>query len=93
LDIAYLALQNSFLYSDSLIDEVNIYAVADMDSKYNYEKNKLKIKEQELEKINIEKHLVEKRIQLFYLFVAIILIGSGLIIFFHYCPTKSHRAI
>ncbi len=89
---AYNALQISFLYNDSLIDEVNIYAVADMEAKYNYEKNKLKIKEQELDKISIEKNLAEKKVQLAYLIGGIILIGSILIVVFILYQGKKRKA-
>lgn len=82
MDSAFVALQMSFQYNDSLIDEVNIYAVADMEAKYNYEKNKLKIKEQELEKISIEKDLAEKKVLLGYLLIGVIVIGGILIIVF-----------
>lgn len=92
LNDAYAALQNSFLYNDSLIDEVNIYAVADMEAKYNYEKNKLKIKEQELDKISIEKNLAEKKVQLAYLIGGIILIGGILIVVFILYQGKKRKA-
>ena len=82
LDSAYAALETSFLYNDSLINETNIYAVADMEAKYNYEKNLLTIKEQELEKISIAKNLAEKKVQLFYLFVSLIIIGGILVVVF-----------
>lgn len=91
-DSAYQALTMSFHYNDSLIDEVNIYAVADMEAKYNYEKNKLKIKEQELETISIEKSLAEKKVQLFYLLIGITLVGGVLIIVFILYQNKKRKA-
>lgn len=53
-------LNKSILYNDSLINEANIYAVADMREKYEYEKNKRIISENELA-ISQKQNLIEQQ--------------------------------
>lgn len=68
---AYGSLKTSVLYSDSLVNEANIYAVAEMEGKYNYEKNKRIIQEQKNQQLKDENALRRSRYQL-------ILLGSGI---------------
>lgn len=77
--MAYEALETSRLYNDSLINEANIYAVADMEAKYNYEKNLRKIQEQELEKARTDRALKEKEAQLSYVLLGSVLILAALV--------------
>lgn len=71
---AYDALEQSIAYDDSLVNEANIYAVADMEGKYNYEKNLRKIKEQELKQLRTDRELDKKRSQLVYLLAGSLLL-------------------
>jgi len=66
---AYRALETSIIYNDSLVNEANIYAVAEMEGKYNYEKNKRIIQAQELKQLRYERTLQKTRTQVLYLIV------------------------
>lgn len=56
----------SLSYNDSLINEANIYAVADMQAKYEYEKNLRVISEKELAIAQQEKLVKEERLKVVY---------------------------
>lgn len=68
---AYDALYTSTKYNDSLVNEANIYAVADMEGKYNYEKNLRKINEQELKQLRTDRELEAKKAQQLYLILGV----------------------
>jgi len=64
IDSALYSLNVSISYSDSLVNEANIYAVAEMEGKYEYEKNLRTI-----EQVKTELH--SERIKLLYLTIII----------------------
>ena len=68
---AYEALYTSTKYNDSLVNETNIYAVAEMEGKYNYEKNLRKIQEQELKQLRTDRELEAKKAQQLYLILGV----------------------
>jgi len=73
--MAYESLSISALYDDSLVNEANIYAVAEMEGKYNYEKNRRIIQEQELEQLRSERKLQETQSKILYLIVGVIILA------------------
>lgn len=75
-DSALVYLEKSILYNDSLIDEANIYAVAEMEGKYNYEKNLRTIQEKELNEIKLDNELKAKRVQQLLLLLVIAFVGG-----------------
>lgn len=56
----------SVAYNDSLINEANIYAVADMQAKYEYEKNLRVISEKELAIARQEKLVEQEKLKVVY---------------------------
>ena len=82
MDSAYYALKKSRLYADSMINEANIYAVADMEGKYNYEKNLRKIQKQELLQARTDRELEEKRAVISYLLLGSTLVCAALVLLF-----------
>lgn len=82
-------LEKSIQYDDSLINEVNIYAVADMEGKYNYEKNLRTIKEQELEQALTDKKLKEKRLEQVLLVLGLVIVTGAA--FFYYLRNKNMK--
>lgn len=75
-DSALVYLETSILYNDSLIDEANIYAVAEMEGKYNYEKNLRIIQEKELNETKLDNELKSKRVQQLMLLLIIAFVGG-----------------
>lgn len=79
-ELAYESLKTSILYDDSLVNEANIFAVAEMEGKYNYEKNRRIIQSQELEQLRYERKIQKTRSQLVYLFSGVIGLALLLIV-------------
>jgi tetratricopeptide (TPR) repeat protein len=75
-DSALFYLETSIRYDDSLLNEANIYAVAEMEGKYNYEKNLRTIKEKELNEAKLDGQLKAKRVQQLVLLLIIVLVGG-----------------
>ncbi len=84
LDSALLSLQIAMTYKDSLIDEKSIASVAEMESKYQNEKNKRIIKEQEIAQLKAKKkyenELQEKRENLLYLILVLVIAAGFLVV-------------
>jgi len=89
---AYEALQIGMRYNDSLVNEANIYAVADIEGKYNYEKNTRVIKEKELENVRSQKEIQEQKSMISSLILGLsilILIAALLVIRFQQKKRKA----
>lgn len=82
-DSAYTYLLESVKYDDSLINEANIYAVADIEGKYNFEKQQRIIKEKELEKVSLDRELKAKRVQQLVMLLILVFV-SGLVALFYF---------
>lgn len=84
-DSAFKYLNKAELYYDSLVYEANIHAVAEMESKYNSEKNLRLRKEAELEAFETNIELQEKELQLLYLLLTLVAaLGIAILIFVKY---------
>lgn len=79
---AYATLLIGMRYNDSLVNEANIYAVADIEGKYNYEKNTRIIKEKELENVRSQKEIQEQKSMIYYLIlgVSVLLLTAALLV-------------
>lgn len=85
LDSALLALNTSMFYKDSLINEANIYAVADMEGKYEYEKTLRTIEQ-------VKKELAYERIKLLYLSIIIGFIIAVLVVLYILYINKKRKS-
>jgi len=97
LDSALYSLNQSIAYDDSLINEANIYAVAEMEGKYEYEKNLRTIQEQELAyekqqriKETTEKELGQERLKFIYLVFALV-VFAGFVVLIYVLYVKKKR--
>jgi DNA-binding CsgD family transcriptional regulator/tetratricopeptide (TPR) repeat protein len=89
LDSALFYLRLSIAYDDSLVNKQNIYAVAEMEGKYNYEKSQRVIKEQELQNLNNQKTLSKQRINFLYLSIVMgVVLGGILLLYIFYINKK-----
>ncbi len=79
IDSSLYMLKQGQTYYDSLVSEATINAVAEMESKYNTEKNLRLIKEAELEAAETNEVLKEKKLQTSYLIIALILVFTAAI--------------
>lgn len=91
-DSAYQCLQYSVKYNDSLLNEANIYAVAEMEGKYNYEKNLRKIQEQKLQKVILDRKFKAKSAQLAYAISGVVILLVLVLFLFFLFRTKKHQA-
>lgn len=82
LDSALFYLNLGIAYNDSLVTEANINAVAEMESKYQVEKNMRLRKEAELNTAITKEKLSKDRLKLSYLLIGlIVVIGISILLF------------
>jgi ATP/maltotriose-dependent transcriptional regulator MalT len=91
LDSALFYLRLSIVYDDSLVNQQNIYAVAEMEGKYNYEKSQRVIKEQELQNVNNQKKISKQRINLLYLSIVMGVVLSGILLLYIFYINKKRK--
>lgn len=77
--LSYLKQQLS--YRDSLINETNIYAVSEMEGKYEYEKNLRLIQESELAIAQKEKEIERQKLKVFYWLTACVVLIAIVLVF------------
>lgn len=81
-DSAIYYLKQGIAYNDSLITEANINAVAEMESKYNLEKNKRLRQKAELETAKSNQKLTASRLQTSYLIIGCIVLFALIVLLF-----------
>ncbi|CAG5076316.1 tetratricopeptide repeat protein [Parvicella tangerina] len=85
------ALKKQLAYKDSLVNEENIYAIVDMQGKYEYEKHLRLINEGELEILQKQNYIEKQKSELiFWISVSVLLIISIIgVVFLYFSKQKN----
>ncbi len=92
---ALLYLKKYVAYNDSLVNEANIYAVMEMEGKYEHEKNLRKISDAELAIVQKEKMIEQEKLKVFFwVGLSIFLIVAALVfIVLYYLKQKNTQLL
>ncbi len=91
---AYHCLLKSHDYQDSLINETNTYALAEMKERYETERNQRILQQTKLERAEAENELKEKRLFVIQLIVfMIVLIGVAVFLFVQFRNKKKQNGL
>lgn len=92
---ALLFLKKFVTYNDSLVNETNIYAVMEMEGKYEHEKNLRKISDGELAIVQKEKMIEQEKLKVFFwVGLSIFLIVAALVfVVLYYLKQKNTQLL